>query len=374
MRPPAARTAAAILLAGVLTAAHALASEPISFQGEINGKPARFLVDTGASALLTATAKGAERLELKIAEESAYTGALAGKFQGVSAPARVVLPGGAGRDAVFDVLQPEPEYVKFDFDAIWGWPGVHHRILYYTSSTGLQLDPSQAIDLSKAQIFPLVPEANVAIFDASGGGDPLPVLVDTGSLAGVDLDKPLWDAWRRAHPDHPVTLLSYYSPAIGPIVAEQAFVRRLKLGALVLHNVLVTERPASQVSGVVQARASLGLDVFKNQGLWLDGKGGKVAFLPKPPAPVLYNRGGVTFVPPAMRAVVARGGPASRAGVADGDTLLAVDGMQPTAYSARVNAPIIWLQAPGTVLSLTLQRGHQRIERRVVLEDFLGQP
>lgn len=365
--------AVAALFSGLLTSARA--DERITFQAEVNGKPARFMVDTGASALLTATAEGARRLDLTIAYEDVRTGPLAGKFLGISAPVRVTLPGGGGRNAVFQVLQPPPEHVDFGFDAIWGWPGVKHRIFHYAPGKGLRLDPSSPVDLSRAQLFPLVPDANVAVFDANGGGgETLPVLVDTGSTAGVELAAPLWNAWRTANPDHPVTLIGRYSPATGPVVSEQAFVKRLELGALVLNNVMVTELPASQVTGTVQAKALLGLDVFKNQGLWIDGEGGRLAFLPSPSSPVLYNRGGVSFPPPAMAAVVSPNGPASQAGVEKGDILLAVDGVELAAYAARVATASIWQQAPGTVLSLTLRRGDQKIERRVVLEDFLGQP
>lgn len=365
--------AAAALFSGLLTSAQA--GERITFQAEVNGKPARFMVDTGTSALLTATAEGARRLDLTIAHEDVRTGPLAGKFLGVSAPVRVTLPGGGGRDAVFEVLQPTPEHVDFDFDAFWGWPGVKHRIFHYAPGTGLRLDPSPAVDLSKAQLFRLVPGANVAIFDArSGDGEPLPVLVDTGSTAGVELAAPLWSAWRTAHPDHPVTLIGRYSPATGTVVSEQVFVKRLELGALVLNNVMVTELPASQVTGTVQAKVVLGLDVFKNQGVWIDGEGGRLGILPSSSSPVRYNRGGVSFPPPTMAAVVSPSGPASQAGVVKGDILLAIDGVEPAAYAARVAAASIWQQPPGTVLSLTLRRGDQKIERRVVLEDFLGQP
>jgi hypothetical protein len=365
---------AVVLLAGLLATAQATADERITFLAEVNGKPARFVVDTGASALLTATAESAKRLGLTIAHEDARTGPLAGKFLGTSASVRVVLPGGSGRDAVFEVLQPTPEQVSFSFDAIWGWPGVKHRIFHYSLGNGLRLDPSPAVDLSKAQQFPLVPTANVAIFDAGAGSEHLPVLVDTGSPGGVELAKPLWDAWRRAHPNLPVTLIGRYSPATGPVVSEQAFAKRLEIGALVLNNVMVTELPDSQVTGKVQAKAVLGLGVFRNQGLWIDGEGGRIAFLPSSSSPVLYNRGGVSFPPPTMAALVSPMGPASQAGVMKGDILLAIDGIEPAAYAARIKTSSIWQQPPGTVLSLTLRRGDEQIERRVVLEDFLGQP
>jgi S1-C subfamily serine protease len=126
--------------------------------------------------------------------------------------------------------------------------------------------------------------------------------------------------------------------------------------------------------GEIQVAAILSLDVFANQDLYLDGPGKKAVFLPAvKPTAVFYNRLGASFTSPAFTAKVAAGGPAARAGVDDGDILLKIDGLSPGDYAAKITAPSVWTQPAGTSVVLTLKRGAQQLERRVVLEDWLGQ-
>lgn len=55
----------------------------------------------------------------------------------------------------------------------------------------------------------------------------------------------------------------------------------------------------------------------------------------------------------------------------DGDVLVAIDGLAPGAYAAKLTAPNVWEQPAGTGMTLTLDRAGQRITRRVVLSNFL---
>jgi len=63
-----------------------------------------------------------------------------------------------------------------------------------------------------------------------------------------------------------------YSPASGTQVVPQCFAPILRIGRLLLRNVLVSPRPVSLQRGEIQAGAILSLDVFANQDLYLDGR------------------------------------------------------------------------------------------------------
>ena len=53
--------------------------------------------------------------------------------------------------------------------------------------------------------------------------------------------------------------------------------------------------------------------------------------------------------------------------------MLKIDGLSPGDYAAKTTAPSVWTQPAGTSMVLTLKRGTQQLEHRVVLEDWLGQ-
>jgi hypothetical protein len=367
--------AASLLAALAASVSPALAEDRLRLDGKVDGRPARFALDTGLSLPLAAFPDGAARLGLTpVAPPPAEPGA-ADLLHGLSAPRRVELPpDNIEPNAVFALLKETPQGFEADFDALIGWAGMRENVLYYAPARGAaRLQQSLRIDFSKGQAFSLL-DSNVAVLDAGQPGAPLPVMIDTGSNAGVELSTPLWNAWRAANPGLPTTLLSHYSPATGAQVRPQAFAGTLRIGGLTLHNVLVSEMPAVGHYGDTPPTAILGLDVFANQDLYLDGPGRRAVILPAlRPAAVHYNRLGASFTPPHLSASVAAGSPAARAGLREGDLLLAIDGLAPGDYAAGVKAPSIWMQPAGTPLVLTVRRGADRVEVAVRLEDWLGQ-
>lgn len=355
----------------------AFAESRLRINGTVDGKPARFMLDTGLSYDLAALPDGAGRLGLSVVKPPSPEDSASVLMKGFSATHQLrFAPEAAEQEGVFVQLKAAPEEigVEWDFDAMIGWPAIRANVLYYALGRGAaRLEPSVLIDLSPGQTFPLV-QSNVAVLDVGSPDAPLPVMIDTGANAGVQLSAPLWKAWREAHPLQLMTLRSAYSPATGTVVTPQGFAPVLRLGRLTLRNVLVSELPESRHYGAVRPEAILGLDVFSNQDLYLDGPGKKVVILPPAElALVDYNRIGAAFTPPRFAAQVVQGGPASRADIRDGDVLVRLDGLTPQAYAAKVTAPSVWMQPNGTPITLTLRRGEQLIERRVVLEDFLGQ-
>lgn len=371
------RAVVTAFMVAVASSGAALAESRLRVDGTVDGRPARFMMDTGLSYDLAAFPDGAGLLGLSVAAPPPALDSANVLMTGLSSPRRVrFAPGAAEQEGVFVLLKAAPDAigVEWDFDAVIGWPAMQANVLHYAPARGVaRLEAAVPMDLSPGQVFPLI-ESNVAVLDAGEPGAPLPVMIDTGSNGGVQLSSALWTVWREAHPELPVTLHGSFSPSSGTVVTLQAFAPLLRLGRLMLRNVLVSELPESRHYGAVPPKAILGLDVFENQDLYLDGPGRKVVILPPVrPTPVNYNRLGAGFTPPGFIARVVPDGPASRAGIQDGDVLVALDGLTPQAYGARVDAPSVWMQPSGTPITLTLRRGEQRFERRVVLEDFLGQ-
>ncbi|UAL10614.1 PDZ domain-containing protein [Caulobacter segnis] len=365
------------MMAVIATGSAARAEVRLSLDGWVDGKPTRFMLDTGLSYSLAAFPDGAARLGLTVAEPPPSGDSASVLMRGLSSARRILISKSSPEaQGVFVLFKSAPEGLVpgRDFDAMIGWATIEANVLYYAPGRGVaRFDRAIPMDLSAGQAFRLI-DSNVAVLDAGAPASPLPVMIDTGSNAGVQLSSALWIAWLKAHPEQPMTLHSSYSPATEAIVTPQAFASVLRLGRLTLRNVLVSELPASRHYGAVPPEAIIGLDVFANQDLYLDGPGKTVVLLPpERPTPVVYNRLGAAFTPPGFVARVATASPASRAGILDGDVLVRLDGLAPEAYAARVDAPSVWMQPSGTTIALTLRRGQTLIERQVVLEDFLGQ-
>lgn len=138
----------------------------------------------------------------------------------------------------------------------------------------------------------------------------------------------------------------------------------------------MSEAPPHEASGSIPPAASVGLAAFFNHDLFIDGPARKIHIGPANRDTVLpnYNRLGATFVPGTMAAIVATGSPAAQADIQNGDVLIAIEGLAPGDYAARLAVHSVWEQPAGTSITLTLDRGEKRISRRVVLRDFLNEP
>jgi len=230
------------------------------------------------------------------------------------------------------------------------------------------------LDMPGWTTFPML-DSNVLVFEAGSKDRSLPVLIDTGWSGGVQLSPELWKAW-RAQNGSSHTLVGFFSPASGFQVREQVFARRIQIGNATFSNVLVSEAPAQEASGSAPPVASLGLAAFANHELLVDGVSRTVHIGPADRAPIVpnYNRLGATFVPGTMAATVVAGSPAAVADVKDGDVLIAIDGLAPADYAAKLTTHNAWEQPAGTVITLTLDRAGKRITRRAILQNFLDRP
>ena len=346
-------------------------------EGSINGRPARLVLDTGVSFPLAMQRRTMPDFELELDAARPIEPSMEGVVAGFSKAARIALPPAyEAEDAVFAILEDGPEALQWDLDAIIGWPGMSGNRLHYSGTGGIRMSGHEMeVAPSGWAAFAML-DSNVLEFDAGGADAPLPVLIDTGWSGGVQLSPALWQAWRARHTERPHTLISTFSPAFGLVTMEQVLADRIEIGGLVLHNVLVSEAPPSDARGSVEPEAVLGLAAFANHELLIDGPARKVRVAPVGAALVkpLYNRLGATFVPGTMAARVAPGSPAGAADVRNGDVLLAIDGLAPPDYAAKLTTHGVWEQPAGIVVTLTLDRAGSRITRRVVLEDFLDPP
>jgi len=340
--------------------------------GRINGLQARLVLDTGVSFPLAMPKRAMPKFDLVMDDGRGVVAPAAQVIKGFSKPVRIGLaPAYAPEDAVIAILEDRPDTIDWDFDALIGWPGMDKNQLHYSRR--------QQIVLLGQHIRPLMPgwtafpmlDSNVLVFDAGGKGQRLPVLIDTGWSGGIQLSPQLWAAWRARSRLH--TLVSFFSPASGFEVREQILARRIQIGRAVFSNVLVSEAPLHEASGSIPPVATLGLAAFANHELFVDGPSRTVHIAPADAMAVMpdYNRLGATFAPGSMTARVATGSPAAAAGVEDGDVLVAIDGLAPADYAARLTAHNVWEQPAGTVVTLILDRAGRRITCRAVLEDFL---
>lgn len=343
--------------------------------GAINGRPARLVLDTGVSFPLAMQSRATADFGIELDEARPIEPAMEGVVAGFSKAARIELPPGyEAEDAVFAILEDGPEALEWDFDAIIGWPGMSGNLLHYSRTGGITMSGAgMDVAASGWAAFPMI-DSNVLVLDAGEGGAPLPVLIDTGWSGGVQLSPGLWQSWRARHAELPHTVISTFSPAFGLVTMEQVLAERLEIGGLVLHHVLVSEAPPSEARGAVQPEAVLGLAAFANHDLLIDGPARNVRVAPVGQTPFEpdYNRLGATFTPGTMAARVAPGSPADSAGVRDGDVLVAIDGLSPGEYAARVTTHGVWEQPAGTLVTLTLDRAGTRLIRSVTLQDFLA--
>ena len=331
--------------------------------GTIAGRPATFILDTGAQWPFVITAADAQRFGLE-ADRQPPPGA--DLFEAISKPVEVVPPGGEAQPVSFGILK-DTGAPSLGMDAIIGWPVLKAYVTHYDRQRGiLAVGPEVPARLSDARSLPIL-AGDYLVFDAGTDGDPLPVLLDSGDSGGVMLSQPLWTAWRRDNPDLPHTYAWMHWYATGWVVLERVLARDLRLGRLTLRNVLVSPLP----EGLTDTAAVAGLTAFANHAVVVDGPGGSIHVDEASAAPVVpaYNRLGASFGPD-NRARVAGSSPAAEADIRDGDVLLAINGHSPAAYADTV-AGHVWAQPAGTALQLTLRRESETLERSVILRDFL---
>jgi hypothetical protein len=345
------------------------AEDRIAVDARINNRPVHLAFDTGADSPVLFPG-AASRLGLKT-NEMRFTEECTLAF------------GKRSQRTMFGVLDT-PSYLPLDIDGFLSWTAVSNRVF--------QLDVERRIcrvsddvppDLGGWARWKLVTDSPVLIFECSNDVEVTRIGIDTGFPTGIMLSPERWQKWRAARAGQPSTVAIRWSPGEALSVTEVLRARKIELGGLTLNDVPVIKATPKFDMLFRHSDAVFGLYALRQLKVVMDGRSGTLYMSPITHASghYDYNHAGVDFVPKDpdksddLVARVIEGGPAYRAGVRDDDILLRIGRVDATQWRTiwpkmRRTKPGQLEGKPGTKLKLTLQRGRQRYETTVTLEDL----
>jgi hypothetical protein len=272
-----------------------------------------------------------------------------------------------------------------DIDGIVGWPNLSRNVLHLDwGQSTLESLPQVPARVLAWHSFKLYPPPGVQVLALRVSESPSfkkkAVYLDTGDPGGVKVSSGLWEEIVAQHPRLPVAIEGYYTPSDGCVLLRICWLRTLKLGDLVLHDVPVSEMPPKQ-QGLPSCWASVGLYGLTRLELFIDAKYDRAYVGTKRDYPkgYDYNRSGAVFLPLDARssdlvATVLERGPAWEAGIRNGDRLLRVNGRDVTGWRTDPNVtkrPSCFSQPAGTKVNLTVLREGQPLDVTVVLQELL---
>jgi hypothetical protein len=363
------------------------ADDRLLLEAKLNGQPLKLAFDTGAESFIIFQST-ADRLRLKTISPPADAKLKPGAVpMGQTEPVTVELLKQVLPDVRLRVFT-DPGMPPGDVDGVVGWPVLRRNIWLlnlsasrFTSLEELPAESARWIKLRELQDRPLL----CLELPQKHRGKTAYIGVDTGADNGIALSPDEWEKWKTAHRREPVTLVGYYMPGVGPVVGELAWADEIDLGGLILRGVTLREMNKNETAiQPANTVAVLGFDALKRMDGVFDGKNG-VAYLNPLKAPVreaaAHNRLGAVFIPSdpqqsdALVAHIAKGSPAEKAGLRDGDVLLKINQLDVTAW--RTQPGILPLsrffeQAPGTKLQLTLRRDGKVVSVDAVLRNIIG--
>jgi hypothetical protein len=386
--------ASLVLGAGLLAVPDA--NDRPTVEARINDQPVRMTLDTCASRLVV-FAHVADRIGLKYRKPRGFdpNRVRPGRvpvFRSDTCSLRVESPGrlpirignadGRGRVWIAEI----PAGLRFpDIDGIIAWPNLSRNVLHldWGQSTleSLSQVPAQALSWHS---FRLYPPAGVQVLALRVSESPSfkkkVVYLDTGDPGGVKVSSGLWEEIVAQHPGLPVAIEGYYTPSDGCVLLRVCWLRTLKLGDLVLHDVPVSEMPQKQ-QGLPSCWASVGLYGLTRLELFIDAKHDRAYTRTKRDyaKEYDYNRAGAVFLPLDGRpsdlvATVLERSPAWEAGIRNGDRLLRVNGRDVTGWRNDPNGtkgPSSFAKPAGTKVNLTVLREGQPLDVTVVLQELL---
>jgi hypothetical protein len=348
----------------------------------INGKPARFIFDTGASDLVLFP-KGAARLGLSYTNAPNDIRLAPGQVPLGRSEVSQLQIGGSSFRTSFGVFQL-PAVLPMTADGVLGWQPLRSNIFLIDASRGAVIGlPEVPPEATNWMRLKLATDSDLRLEFPGPNGQTLSVLVDTGFDRGVKLFPNQWREWTARHPKQPMTLNAYYTPYVGLVVAKESWARKLAIGPLILTDVPVMGADKADLAiGPTNTWATLGLAALKRLDFIIDGTKG-VAWLrarTTPPPPYEHNRLGAVFAPVNLQseeliAHVVEGSPAWNVGIRNGDVLTRIDDLDVTKW--RTDPAILplgrfWTQPAGTKLELGLKRGTKEFKAQVVLREILS--
>ena len=370
----------ALLLSVVLVSA-ATADDRILVKAEVNGRPVRMILDTGAeaTALFRRTAK---RLGLKIEDPPADLQAPSGSVKaGISEECMLSLGKAAVRTRlrIVDV----PSYMELTEDGVLGWGELAGNVFHVLGEQRRVVIsdkvPDEAANWLKCELQKDARILGIRIPTEDRDARTV-VYIDTGSPSGVALGSQRWRQWSRLHRGAPATLAAFWTPAEGLLVRKELWASELHLGQLVIRNVPVMQCTKTDEL-FKEHQATLGLFALSRLDMVVDGGNGHAYLraIQKPTRPYNHNRLGAVFVPKDAEsndlvAHVVEGGPAHTAGIRQGDVLLKIGELDATKW--RTDPKVLplsrfWSRPAGTALTLVLRRAEREFDATVELRDIL---
>ncbi len=351
---------------------------------EINGKPVKLALDTGAAETLLFR-RTATRLGLLVTEPSPSAVLRPGQVPaGRTETCSLTLFGNASRTQlrVIDL----PAGVSTETEGVVGWRNVRLNVFQFDSATrNISLGKRLPRELNTWLKLSVRTNEDVLVLEIPGQRTNLgSLLIDTGIDRGVSLTSGLWREWTNSHPQRARTLAAIVRVPTGLVIREEAWADEISLGRLVLRQTPVREADPAEALAVGEGFVGvLGLAALDRLDWMIDGSNG-VAYVRSatvPPAPYLHNRIGAVFTPEDLQrgtdliAHVLPGTPAYEAGVRDGDLLQKIDNLDVTEW--RTNPAVMPLsrffeQPAGTKIILKLKRGTETVQVLVTLRDLLG--
>jgi hypothetical protein len=366
--------------------------ERILVNARINDKPVRLMIDTGTEISLALYSTTVKKLGINYTPPDGQP--VPGSVTlGRTDPCYIYLEHsilGADTNLFFYEKAPIPVIEVSSFgdlpeDGIIGWHAIRHEVFSIDAvKEKMSSGAKGLLEQDKWETFQLETNLDIlALYVPLGKGTNGLVLLDTGSIFGIELNSQEWGKWKIAHSNQPATFNSYYTPSIGRGLREESWADKFSLGPLTLMDVPVTEANPNDTAAAflpqTQYVATLGLAALKRLDIIIDGKNGYAFVRPKTMPPVSYqhNRLGAVFWSQDSStnyfvAHVLNGGPAYKAGVLDGDILLGVSKWDAMKWHADTNLlSVIYEYSAGTKLELTLKRSDTILKTTAVLRNIL---
>lgn len=368
----------------ILGAILARADDRIFLDAVVNAHPVKLIVDTGAGAEILLWQTITASLGLSVTPPPPDFKPPPGQVAfGRTEPTTVEAFGRAFPDIRLSVIEIPP-YVPRDSHGLIGWPAIRHQRQAFRIAER-RAESVAALPMEKEGWvrFPLRNESNVLELMVGPAERREIVLVDTGAPDGIKLSAEKWKAWRAAHPRQPTTRMAYFTPLHGVVAGEESWDDDFVLGDLHFRGVAVSSAAAVDINGEgTTISLVVGFKALERIDLVTDGAAGFALARPRPepPPPYEHNRLGAVFTPrdavsDELVADVAPGTPAARAGLRNGDVLVAIDRLDVTPWRTQPGIlPLarFWSQSAGTKLALRVRRNDHPVTVTATLANILG--